>query len=106
MDRYTSSKNIQSKYISDIYRLYNVYTICIISILKNYDIIIKFTFNNNDNNNNRFVSSYLIWNSYPLLGRINEIKTFKSMLTKMIEYNTINKEERGPRPEYNTLVIK
>lgn len=80
------------------------YVYTIISILKNYDIIIKF--NNNYNNNNRFVSSYLIWNSYPLLDRINEIKTFKSMLTKMIEYNTINKEERGPRPEYNTLVIK
>lgn len=54
----------------------------------------------------KFVSSYVIWNSYPLLDRINEVKIFKSMLTKMIEYNVIDKKERGPRPEYNTLIIK
>ncbi|XP_015436066.1 PREDICTED: adenylate cyclase type 10-like [Dufourea novaeangliae] len=48
----------------------------------------------------------LVWNKYPLLGRDAEIKKFQEIMKKLLEYSMGEKSNRGPRPKYNTLVIK
>lgn len=54
----------------------------------------------------RYTVSDLVWNKYPLLGRESEIKLFRAMLMKLLEFATLEKSANPNRPEYNTLIIK
>nr|XP_012152584.1 PREDICTED: LOW QUALITY PROTEIN: adenylate cyclase type 10-like [Megachile rotundata] len=54
----------------------------------------------------QYTVSDLVWNKYPLLGRDTEIKIFRSMLVKLIEYAKLRDKEDTARPKYNTLIIK
>nr|XP_034172604.1 adenylate cyclase type 10-like isoform X1 [Osmia lignaria] len=54
----------------------------------------------------KYTVSDLVWNKYPLLGRETEIKLFRALLMKLLEYSALEKNADTTRPEYNTLIIK
>ncbi|KAK9310730.1 hypothetical protein QLX08_000044 [Tetragonisca angustula] len=54
----------------------------------------------------KYTVSNSVWIKYPLLGRHKELTIFKKMLMKLLSYSNLNKENRGSRPKYNTLLIK
>ncbi|XP_033176159.1 adenylate cyclase type 10 [Bombus impatiens] len=54
----------------------------------------------------KYIVSDIVFSKYPLLGRTEELKIFRRMLMRLLEYSKKTKENRGARPKYNTLIIK
>nr|XP_033201808.1 adenylate cyclase type 10-like [Bombus vancouverensis nearcticus] len=54
----------------------------------------------------KYIVSDIVFSKYPLLGRTEELKIFRRMLMRLLEYSKRTKKNRGARPKYNTLIIK
>ncbi|XP_033367042.1 adenylate cyclase type 10-like [Bombus vosnesenskii] len=54
----------------------------------------------------KYIVSDIAFSKYPLLGRTEELKIFRKMLMRLLEYSKRTKKNRGARPKYNTLIIK